>query len=205
MCYFCGDSTLGIRRMEDCDRDYRIMAKWLSDPMVLQYYEGLTNPFDLDRVMEKYSPRVLGAEKLIPCIIEIQGAPAGYIQYYPIESEEDSDFRNEIPIDYSKRNFGIDLFIAHDAYRSKGYGTGVLSLLLAYLYRHEQADKVYIDPQTWNERALKCYAKCGFKPIKVLEKRELHDGELKDNLIMVHSKDDDIPDVVPHAKQALEP
>ena len=36
------------------------------------------------------------------------------------------------------------------------------------------------DPQAWNERAIRCYEKCGFKKVKLLPKHELHEGEYRD-------------------------
>ena len=51
--------------------------------------------------------------------------------------------------------------------------------------QNENADIIFIDPQTWNKRAIRCYEKCGFNPIMVAENRELHDDEPKDCLIMV--------------------
>jgi aminoglycoside 6'-N-acetyltransferase len=41
-----------------------------------------------------------------------------------------------------------------------------------------------MDPQTRNTRAIKCYKKCGFKKIKILPKRELHEGEYQDCLLI---------------------
>ncbi len=35
-----------------------------------------------------------------------------------------------------------------------------------------------------NKRAIKCYEECGFKAIKILKKRELHEGQYRDNLVI---------------------
>lgn len=190
MNYICGNSDLGIRRMADCEADYARMTKWLSDPQVLLYYEGRDSAYDREKVLEKFRPRVLGEAPVVPCVIEIGGEPAVYLQYYPMKSEQDCDFRNEIEMDFSLRNIGIDLFIAHDQHRGRGYGTEILRLLLHHLFAWENADRVYIDPQTWNLRAVRCYEKSGFRPLGVVEKRELHEGELRDSLIMMVSKAD---------------
>lgn len=52
--------------------------------------------------------------------------------------------------------------------------------MVKYLVEHKQADRVVMDPQTRNTRALKCYEKCGFKRIKILPKHEFHEGEYQD-------------------------
>ncbi len=184
MNYLCKGSSIEIRKMKDCDADYNLMVSWLSNPVVLKYYEGVKNVFDIKKVLDKFRPKVIGESLVVACIIEIHKSPAGYIQYFPINSNEDYDLKDELIVDISKNNYGIDLFIADDGDRNKGYGTEILQLLLGYLFEQKDADEVFIDPQTWNERAIKCYEKCGFKPIKVIKKREITDGELMDSLIM---------------------
>lgn len=34
-----------------------------------------------------------------------------------------------------------------------------------------------MDPQAWNERAIACYEKCGFRKVKLLPQHEWHEGE----------------------------
>jgi aminoglycoside 6'-N-acetyltransferase len=80
--------------------------------------------------------------------------------------------------------YGIDIFIGETNYWNMGIGTKLLQAVIQYLFDFEKADAIFIDPQTWNRRAIRCYEKCGFKPIGMIEKRELQDGEYKDSLIM---------------------
>ena len=68
---FIGDGDLAIRPLQDNAGDYQIMAKWLTDPRVLEFYEGRDNPFPIDRIKEKHAPRVLGEENVVPL-------PAGF-------------------------------------------------------------------------------------------------------------------------------
>ena len=35
--------------------------------------------------------------------------------------------------------------------------------MVAYLIEEKGADRIVMDPQTWNERAIRCYEKCGFE------------------------------------------
>ncbi|MDD4164012.1 MAG: GNAT family protein [Eubacteriales bacterium] len=190
MNYICKDSSIGIREMKDCINDYNLMLDWLSNPVVLKYYEGLNSVFDLQNIIKKYRPRITGVESVVAYIIEICDKPVGYIQYYPIKSDEDYDLKGEITLDFSKTIYGLDLFIADETNRNCGFGTKTIKLILNFLFKQKNANKVFIDPQTWNIRAIKCYKKCGFKPIKVIEKRELCNGELKDSLIMCIAREE---------------
>lgn len=64
-----------------------------------------------------------------------------------------------------------------------------MKIIVQYLFKNMAADMLYINLQTWNTRAIKCYTKAGFTQIKTLEKREIHNGEYKDSLIMQLSKE----------------
>jgi aminoglycoside 6'-N-acetyltransferase len=67
---------LHVRNLTEAD--IPLMAKWLSDPRVLQYYGGRDNLHDEARAREHYLDN--GGEKR--CIVELDGAPIGYIQLY---------------------------------------------------------------------------------------------------------------------------
>ena len=53
-----------------------------------------------------------------------------------------------------------------------------------FLMTVKGAQKIVLEPQSWNQRAIKCYEKSGFKKVKLLPKQELHEGELKDCWLM---------------------
>lgn len=69
---------------------------------------------------------------------------------------------------------------AETDYWNKGIGTLLVKAMVEYLVDKQQADKVIMDPQTRNVRALRCYEKCGFKKIRILPNHEYHEGEYLD-------------------------
>ena len=79
---------ISIRLMQDSEKDYALMAKWLTDPTVLEFYEGRDNPHDLTKVKEKYSVKILNKDNIFPCILELDDKPLGYIQFYELEREQ---------------------------------------------------------------------------------------------------------------------
>jgi aminoglycoside 6'-N-acetyltransferase len=164
--------NLTIRKMLDCREDYELMAKWLSDKRVLKYYGGRNNPFDLEKIIEKYSPRVLGKDKVIPCIVEFDKKPIGYIQYYELNEND----KNEYELSTIERTYGIDLFIGETRYWNQGIGSLLIKAILEYLFQKERAEKVVVDPATKNQRAIRCNEKCGFRKVKLLPKHELNEG-----------------------------
>lgn len=56
--------------------------------------------------------------------------------------------------------------------------------MVEYLIEQKQANIVVMDPQTWNERAIMCYEKCGFKKVKIMQKHEFHEGDYRDCLLI---------------------
>jgi aminoglycoside 6'-N-acetyltransferase len=175
-----GQGDLAIRLMRDAMDDYARMAGWLSDERVLEFYEGRDNPFPLERIVEKYSPRTLGLEGVTPCFIVHDGVPIGYIQYYPIDPET----AGEYGIPYVEGIYGLDMFIGEPSDWNHGIGTRALSLMCAYLFGTFGARTITLDPEAWNARAIRCYEKCGFRKIKLLPASELHEGQYRDCWIM---------------------
>lgn len=155
-------------------KDNFLLAKWLSNPLVLEYYEGRDNPFDLEKVKKEFYQRKDG---VIGCIVEFDNMEIGYIQFYQLDNEERKLYGYEGVPDVI---YGIDQFIGEINYWNRGIGTLLVKSMVTFLVEQKQADRVVMDPQTWNERAIHCYEKCGFEKVKLLPKKELHEGEYRD-------------------------
>lgn len=62
-----------------------------------------------------------------------------------------------------ERSAVLGIFIGDGDYRSNGYGTEAIRLLLEYGFRYLNLHSIRLDLLEINERAHKCYLKCGFK------------------------------------------
>ena len=175
---------LAIRLMRDEPQDYELMSKWLTDDRVLEFYDGRDNPSDLDRVLAKYGPRGRGEDNVVPCMLEFNDSPIGYVQYYPVEDGE------EYGIDNVEAVFGIALFIGEPDFWDLGIGIRAMKMLASYLFSALGAMRLVIEPHVTNERAIRCYENSGFKKENVLPRRELHEGELRDVWLMVRDRTD---------------
>jgi aminoglycoside 6'-N-acetyltransferase len=176
-------NDLTLRLMRDDIADYQIMARWLTDARVLEFYEGRDNAFPLERIIEKYTPRVLQQDRVTPCFITYHDAPIGYAQYYLVTDGDKHELGYATDDDVTNM-IGIDLFIGEPALWNKGIGTRAVTLLLAYLFDTLHATKVVLDPETWNERAIRCYEKCGFRKVRILPQHEMHEGAYRDSWLM---------------------
>ncbi|QSJ14191.1 acetyltransferase [Nostoc sp. UHCC 0702] len=176
-------NEITIRLMQDNTDDYQLMAKWLTDETVLEFYEGRDNSFDLERIIENYQPLVIGKDPAIPCLVYYHNIPIGYLQYYALNDQPEND-RQMYCLEQTDNVYGIDLFIGESNYWNQGIGTKILSAVVNYLFEELEADKIVIDPHVDNTRAIRCYEKCGFVKVRLLPAHELHEGKYSDSWLM---------------------
>ena len=164
------NGDLKVRKLED--KDKFLLVKWLSDPTILEFYEGRDNPFTIEKVEKAFYPP---EDDEVRCIVEFDDKDIGYIQFYPLDDKAKKDYG------YVEEGvFGMDQFIGEAAYWNKGIGTLLVSSIVDYLTDEMKASKVVMDPRVSNTRAIRCYEKCGFKKVKILPEYELHEGIYED-------------------------
>jgi Acetyltransferases, including N-acetylases of ribosomal proteins len=161
--------------------DAGLLVHWLSDPAVLEYYEGRDRPHDAALVRKHfYEDR----EGITSCIVQFKGNDIGYLQFYEIEEEERETYGLS---DDPGIIYGMDQFIGEPGFWNKGIGSELIKETVRYLTGERGASKIVMDPQAWNTRALRVYEKSGFKKMKLLEKHEWHEGEYRDCWLMVYA------------------
>lgn len=165
-------SSLRLRELEE--EDAPLLVRWLSDPQVLMYYEGRDRPHDLALVRQHfYEDR----GELVAGIIQHEERDIGYLQFYPIEEEERSLYGYDDPQEVI---YGLDQFIGEVDCWNRGIGSALIRMMIRFLTVERGADRLVMDPQAWNERAIRVYEKCGFVKIKRLPQQEWHEGEYRD-------------------------
>ncbi|MGK7378017.1 GNAT family N-acetyltransferase [Planococcus sp. 1R117A] len=169
-----------IRKLQEADKE--VMVKWLTDPEVLKYYEGRDNPHDLEKVDRHFYRQ---EDETTRCIVEYEEKAIGFIQFYPLDQQDRMEYGYWNPEEII---YGTDQFIGEVDYWGKGLGKLLVNLIKEYLLSEKQANVLVMDPEVWNERAIGCYEKCGFKKIKFLPAHELHEGEMKDCWLMEFKK-----------------
>jgi len=68
-------------------------------------------------------------------------------------------------IDHIRQCASVGLFFGEEENRSKGYGQEVLDLLLDYGFNYLNLNNIMLRVFSFNERAINCYKKVGFKEI----------------------------------------
>ncbi len=174
-CLIAAD-RLAIRKLKDDQVDYAQLARWLSNPALLEYYEGRDHPYTPELAAATFNPAACLADGEVPCLILFDHQAVGYLQYYPLPLAE----RPAWGLPEAGVIYGIDLFIGEPGLWSQGLGTKAVRLIQAHLFDNLHVDWVVLDPQASNTRAIRCYEKCGFKKIRRLPAHELHEGSYRD-------------------------
>lgn len=169
------DGPLSVRPLRDGDA--ALLLRWLTDPRVLEFYEGRDAHFTLETIREEFFD---GA--LTRLIVEWEGRPAGYVQLYPVEGEDREEYAFDGP---EQRVFAMDQFLGEPELWGHGVGRRFIRLLLEFLFGEKGAQAVLLDPHTDNVRAIRCYEACGFRKEKLLPAHELHEGTMRDCWLMV--------------------
>lgn len=83
-----------------------------------------------------------------------------------------------------KRTATLGIFIGDKEYRSKGYGTEAIRLILDYGFNYLNLNNINLSLMEFNERAYKCYQKSGFKEYGRRRRCEFVNGKYYDSINM---------------------
>ncbi len=174
----CQKENITLRKLEESDNI--LLLKWLTNPDVLEHYEGRDKSFDLQAIRQNFYNDNTDATR---CIIEYRSNAIGYLQLYPFnETEYGIETSDDII-------YGTDQFIGEPSLWNKGIGTNLMKTVVEYLVNEKNANRILLDPQCRNSRAISCYEKCGFKKIRLLPENEMHEGKLEDCWLMEYAVD----------------
>jgi aminoglycoside 6'-N-acetyltransferase len=119
--------------------DVPLLVAWHADPDVSRYWDGET--FTEEQVRHR-----LERETVDAWIVEEDGEPVGYLQSW---------WEDDLP-----RRGGLDGFLVPSA-RGRGIMPAVARMLAERLL-DDGWQYVTVDPYTWNERAIRAWARAGF-------------------------------------------
>lgn len=168
---------LALRRLAAGDAP--LLARWLSDPRVLAFYEGRDRPFDEAAVRATFLDRNDDGD-VTQCIVLHQAAPIGFLQFYPLDAASRAEYGYAADL----RAFGMDQFLGEPDRWSQGIGTRLVAGVAAHLIAAYRAEIVTVDPRIDNPRAIRCYEKAGFRRARLLPRHELHEGCWRDCWLM---------------------
>jgi len=87
-------------------------------------------------------------------------------------------------IDARNRTATLGITIGDKNYWGRGYGSEAIELLLSYAFNTLNLRKVCLSVIDFNERAIRCYEKCGFRVEGRLREQLFRNGEYRDEVMM---------------------
>lgn len=128
--------------------DFPLLQRWLAAPHVDAWWHGSPDPRALE---EKYGPRIDGSEKTRVFIIEHDGRPIGWIQWYPWSDYPD----HAAQLEAGPGTAGIDLAIGEIAYVGMGLGPiAIRDFIVRVISVDSAIAAVVADPEERNSRSL---------------------------------------------------
>jgi aminoglycoside 6'-N-acetyltransferase len=148
-----------LRPLEEADLDPLIAV--VQEPSVAEWWGESEEP---ERLRDNL--RMDGAA----FVIEAAGELAGWLGF---EEETEPEYRS----------VGIDISLS-GRFQGQGLGPDALRTLIRWFADERGHHRFTIDPNAANERAIKAYAAVGFKPVGIMRRAELVNGEWTDGLLM---------------------
>jgi RimJ/RimL family protein N-acetyltransferase len=78
----------------------------------------------------------------------------------------------------------VGMMIGDKDYWGKGYGTDAMKVLMKFIFEDMNMNKIRLSVFSFNERAKRCYEKCGFQVEGILKKEIFKEGKYYDEIIM---------------------
>jgi aminoglycoside 6'-N-acetyltransferase len=131
---------IDIRDATEADAD--LLVAWHADPEVSRFWDEET--FTREEMVERLRRR-----EVDPFIVELDGAPIGYLQAWRGEDGLEG---------------GIDMFLVPEA-RGRGVGPEAAHALTRRLVEERGWRRVTVDPYLWNESAIRAWRRAGFRDV----------------------------------------
>ncbi len=145
---------------------YPLLHAWLKTPHTREWWG------DPDEEIGFIRDMVEGRDTTRPFLITLDGEPVGYIQVWFLGHHQNEEWTTDNPwlTELPQDAVGVDLSIGEADRLSMGIGSAALAAFVAYL-RGLGHETIIIDPDPANERAVRAYAKAGFRPVETLRGR----------------------------------
>lgn len=138
------------KRIEDAEKDYR----WRSDPEIAKLDASQPLSMSFDRFLKLFQNQMrhptpgshhFGADAA-------DGTYIGNCMYYDLDS--------------IKKEAEVGIVIGDRDYWSNNYGYDAVTTLLDYMFSQMSLNRIYLHTLDWNDRAKRCFARSGFKPVR---------------------------------------
>jgi RimJ/RimL family protein N-acetyltransferase len=138
------------KRLEDAEYDYI----WRSDPELAKLDAAYPLTMNFDRYLKIFQDQLR--------------YPTPGSHHFAIEVAENKFVGNCMyyDLDSINREAELGIVIGDRDYWSGAYGYDAVVTLLDYMFSEKNLKRVYLHTLEWNNRAQRCFSKCGFNPVR---------------------------------------
>ena len=155
---------ISFRRL--VETDLHMVHRWLNSPEVARWYRenGLGYP-NLEYVIKKWTPRILGSEPTQCYTVLYEGKPIGYIQC--ARNDDNPQYKEAYGLE--DNTACIDIFIGEEDYLHEGMGSFIITKFLRdVVFVIYDVPTCTIDPEPENTVAIRAYEKVGFRYLRTV-------------------------------------
>lgn len=149
-------NKIDLIEFTDKKDNYELMYKWCSQEFIYEWFEQ--RKLSHEEIENKYKNKLLANQQQL-FFINYNDNKIGFVQIYKYD-----DKKSEALIKYDSI-YEYDIFIGEFEYLSRGLGVKIVKYINNYIYENYLCDCIVLRPFKRNERAVKCYEKCGFEII----------------------------------------
>jgi len=144
---------------------------WETDPELSQLDAASPTTIAFSQYLSYYANEVCDSSPTSRqfAIDTLNGKHIGNCSYYNISE--------------TKGEAELGIMIGNRNYWDKGYGSDVVTTMVNYIFRQTNLNRIYLKTLESNNRAQKCFQKCGFAPYRHLDK-----NRFRFTLMEIHRK-----------------
>ncbi len=153
--------------------DLPYIRKWVNDSEITKF---LSNVF-------LYPHTLNDTENFLNIMLQGNGNVKGFV----IANKDTEEYIGQIDlikIDWVNRVGTIGIVIGNKEYLSHGYGTEAIKLLQEFAFNKLNLHKLELQVRAFNDRAISCYKKCGFKEEGRIRENFYAEGKYSDTVHM---------------------
>lgn len=161
-------TSVRLRPVREADLPH--FQRWLNDPEVYQWlHRGTMRPVSWQDELAWWEAVQSSENQLVWSIETAEGRLLG-----------------DISLHWSPANRRAELgiFIGEKDEWDKGYGTEAVQMLAGYTFGELELNRLGLNCDATNRRAMRCYEKVGFRHEGVMRENRHVDGQFRDSLVM---------------------
>jgi RimJ/RimL family protein N-acetyltransferase len=181
------DGELTIRPMRDEVADHQRIVTWRNRPHVREWWDPDDAPLTLEGAIDEYRQSSAESAAARSCIIELAGAPIGFVQFYPWSAYQWEI--DHLGISVPDGAWSLDIFIGEESRLGSGLGSRTVALVCAHLFAESDATAVALGVEVTNERAQRAYEKAGLRRVREFLDSDTRNGERVRSFLMIRDRD----------------